>query len=94
MKLTQVQVERTLDQFDAQAIPESHPAMSELTSLFGDHTFFVNSQGLNIVEAVPPVDGAHETGRVINLASWADTTRTKLAPHEPELTDIAIELAA
>lgn len=94
MKLTPVQVERALNQFDAQAIPESHPAMTELTSLFGEHTFFVNGDGLNIVEPALPVDGARETGRVINLASWADATRTKLAPHEPEITEIAVELAA
>ena len=94
MKLTPVQVERTLTQFDAQAIPESHPVISELTSIFGDHTFFVNSQGLNIVEPALPVDGARQTGRVINLANWADSTQTKLAPHEPEITEIAVELAA
>ena len=94
MKLTRAQVERALDQFDAQAIPEGHPVMTELTDLFGDHTFFVNSQGLNIVEPASPANGSGATGRVINLANWADSTLTKLAPHEPEMTEIAVDLAA
>ena len=95
MKLTPQQVERTLDQFPAQAIPDGHPVMSELTNLFGDHTFFLDSQGLNIVEPVwTGNDATKETGRIINLANWADSTRTRLAAHEPEPTDIAIELAA
>ena len=52
MKLTADQVEKALDKFDAQAIPENHPAVTELTGLFGEHTFFVDGQGLNIVEPV------------------------------------------
>lgn len=94
MKLTPIQVQKTLDQFPAEAIPDGHPAISELTNLFGEHTFFLDGQGLNIVEPVRSDNGAKETGRIINLANWADSTRTRLAAHEPEPTDIAIELAA
>lgn len=92
MKLTPVQVQRTLEQFEAQAVPESHPAMPELTGLFGEHTFFLDGQGLNIVE--PVSDDGGKTGRIINLANWADANWTKLSAHEPEPTGIAIELAA
>jgi hypothetical protein len=94
MKLTSSQVQRTLDQFQAQAIPESHPVMTELTNMFGDHTFFLDGQGLNIVKPVTADGAAREAARIVNLANWADSTWTKLAPHEPEPTDIAIELAA
>jgi hypothetical protein len=51
MKLTSAQIERTLSQFEAQAIPESHPVLTRLNELFGDHTFFVDSDGLSIVTA-------------------------------------------
>ena len=50
MKLTSAQVERTLSQFEAQAIPDDHPVVPQLNSLFGEHTFFLDSHGLNIVE--------------------------------------------
>jgi len=36
MKLTPTQVERTLSQFEAQAIPDDHPAVPQLNELFGD----------------------------------------------------------
>ena len=50
MKLTSAQIERTLRQFEAEAIPDSHPALPRLNELFGDHTFFLDRKGLNIVE--------------------------------------------
>jgi len=54
MRLTSALVERTLNQFDAQVIPDSHPVIPQLKGVFGDHTFFLNSSGLNIVE---PTEG-------------------------------------
>ena len=93
MKLTTDQVQRTLDQFDAQPIPESHPVITELTGLFGDHTFFVDGQGLNIVEPAEGQDG-REMARVISLADWTDASRTRLVPHEPQSRDIEFALAA
>jgi len=44
MKLTSAQIERTLGQFEAEAIPDSHPALPRLNELFGDHTFFLDSK--------------------------------------------------
>lgn len=93
MKLTSDQVTKTLETFDAQAIPDSHPVVSELTGLFGDHTFFVDVRGLNIVEPAPARDG-QEIGRIVNLADWTDDSRTRLAPHEPQSRGIEIDLAA
>jgi hypothetical protein len=34
MKLTSAQVKKTLSQFDAQALPDNHPAVPQLTNLF------------------------------------------------------------
>jgi hypothetical protein len=95
MKLTPTQVERTLRQFEAQAVPNNHPAVAQLSELFGDHTFFLDSNGLNIVE---PVEAGPETGtqpaQVVNLANWSDATLTKLTPHEPEPTDAIVDLGS
>jgi hypothetical protein len=99
MKLTSAQIERTLRHFDAQAIPESHPLLPRLNELFGDHTFFVDSNGLSIMEVMTePVDegtevagGAHAV-RVVNVADWSDETHSGLAVHEPEPTDTIVEL--
>jgi hypothetical protein len=92
MKLTPAQVERTLTQFEAQAIPEDHPAATQLNELFGEHTFFLHRDGLSIVEPAEPAEAGIQSGRIINLANWSDEKLTKLAPHEPEPTDAVVEL--
>jgi hypothetical protein len=91
MRLTSAQVERALDQFEAQAIPEDHPVAAQLNDLFGDHTFFLDTKGLNVVEPVDPVIDT-ETAKVVNLADWADDSLTRLAPHPPQVTEIVIAL--
>ncbi len=91
MRLTSAQVERTLNQFDAQAIPDDHPVMAQLSDLFGDHTFFLNPNGLNVVEPVDPAADT-ETGKVVNLADWTDESLTRLAPHPPQVTEIVVVL--
>lgn len=94
MKLSPKQVERTLDQFTSQVIPDDHPAVVQLSGMFGEHTFFVDGSGLNIVEPVEPAEDGREAGQVVRLASWSDSGRTSLAPHEPEATDVVVVLAA
>jgi hypothetical protein len=90
MKLTAERVKRTEDQVEAQAIPESHPAVAQLSRVFGDHTFFVDGEGLAIVEPAPSARDGAEKGTVMRIADWNDPSRTSLTPHEPEATDIVI----
>ncbi len=93
MKLTSAQVETTLSQFEAQAIPDSHPVAPQLNELFGDHTFFLDGNGLNVVEPIAEAPEA-QAARVVNLANWSDANLTSLAPHEPEPTGAIIELGS
>jgi hypothetical protein len=81
-----------LNQLDAQAIPENHPVVHQLNSLFGDRTFFLDTNGLNIVEPTGESDSGSQTGQVVKLAGWSDDNRTSLAPHEPEPTEVIIVL--
>ena len=74
MKMNSAQIEQTLQQFQAEALPVGHPVISQLERLFGDHTYFLDDKGLNIVE---PVDEEQDGGRqavVVNLADWNDRT--------------------
>ena len=91
MKLSTAQIEHTLPQIGAQAIPDDHPAVGELKGLFGDHTFFLGREGLHIVETGEATDSSH-LANVVNLASWSNEERTALAPHKPEVTDVIVEL--
>ncbi|WP_342358665.1 hypothetical protein [Terrarubrum flagellatum] len=90
MKLNPTRINQTLSQFDAQPLPETHPAMPQFNELFGEHTFFINENGLSIVEPDAPIDGQGKTGRVVKIASWIDESRSRLAPHEREFTDTVI----
>jgi hypothetical protein len=94
MKLTPEAVEQTLNQFEAQALPESHPAVPQLNQLFGEHTYFLDGNGLHIVEPAQAADSDGQRGVVIKLASWSDSSRTSLAPHPPEPTDLVVVLKA
>ena len=93
MKLNATQLERTMSQFEAQALPDTHPAVPELSNLFGDHTFLLDSNGLNILEPAEEMpQGGVQAARVINLANWSDENLNKLSPHEPEPTGAIVEL--
>lgn len=94
MRLSSELVERTVSQIGAQAIPDNHPAVPQLNSLFGDHTFFLDGDGLHIVEPVESTPAGARAGKIVKLASWGDETRTSLAPHEPEPTDVVVVLGS
>ncbi len=94
MKLNSALVERTLSQFEAQVIPDNHPAAPELNRLFGDHTFFLDPKGLNIVELVAPTQEGAEAEQIVNLANWNNADPPSLAPHEPEPTDVIVILGS
>src|SRR5262249_62148081 len=83
MKLTPAQVERTLTQFKGEVIPDHHPVVPQLNGVFGEHTFFLDSHGLNILEPAeasaaggPSAKGgefAHRSGRKTKGLGGHDT---------------------
>jgi hypothetical protein len=91
MKLSPARVEQTLNQFEAHVIPDSHPSMPRIKDLWGDHTYFLAINGLNIVEPLDRRAPDAEAAMVVNLANWADEDATSLAPHQPEATEIVVE---
>jgi hypothetical protein len=94
MKLNSAQIQQTLTQFEAQVIPEDHPQVPDLKELFGDHTFFLDNNGLNVIELKEDIQAGGPTGTVVNLANWSDAGLTSLAPHEPEPTEVVVMLSS
>lgn len=92
MKMSDAQIVKLLHQLEAETIPREHPLMSHLERLYGDHTYFVAGNGLNIVEPVD-ADGPTARGVVMNLASWTDATEEYLRPHLPEATEVFVDIA-
>jgi hypothetical protein len=92
MKLNSTQTEQALSQFEAQVLPDNHPALTQLSGIFGDHTFFLDGSGLNVLEPADTVETAAKAGEIVSLASWSDETLTSLKPHEPEPTGVIVML--
>jgi hypothetical protein len=92
MKLNSTQIEQTLTQFEAQVIPENHPLVRKLNELFGDHTFFLDGNGLNVVEPNESTPAGAAAGKVVSLANWTDAELTSLTPHEPVSTEVVVIL--
>jgi hypothetical protein len=92
MKLNSTQVDRTLSQFHAEVLPDNHPAVRQLNDLFGDHTFFLDGRGLNVLEPAEVPEKDFPAGEIVGLASWSDETLTRLRPHEPEPTGVVVVL--
>jgi hypothetical protein len=86
MKLNSTQVKQTLNQMNAQVLPDNHPAVTQLTNVFGDHTFFLDESGLKVLEPAEAPATGMESGEVLSLADWTDASLTSLTPHEPEPT--------
>ena len=66
--------------------------MPQLNTVFGEHTYFVNGDGLAVVEPAQAADDSGKTGQVLKVASWSDDTHSQLAPHDPEPTGVVVVL--
>lgn len=86
MKLTTAQIQNVVDQVQADPVPEQHPTMPQLQEVFGPHTFFLNAEGLHVVEPSEKTDSGKREGHFIKLASWNDEERTALATHDAQLS--------
>jgi len=94
MKLSSDAIEQALTQFEADPLPDDHPAVAQLNQIYGDHTYFLDPTGLHIVETAAKTNSGSQQAVVVKLASWSDESRTSLAPHPPEPTNLVIELKA
>jgi hypothetical protein len=94
MRLQSDMVERTLDQFGAEALPDDHPAIPKLSEVFGDHTFFVDDDGLHIIEPAATGMPGDVVGNVMRVGRGEDAAQTTLALHEPEPSDLMIDLGS
>jgi hypothetical protein len=80
MKLTSEQVARTTSQFEVQVLPDSHPAVPQLKERFGEHTFLLDSNGLNILE---PADTSPRDPFRRRSSSISRTGATRPSPVSP-----------
>lgn len=91
MKLSTAQIAEVKEQTGIDPVPEEHPTTPNLKEAFGDHTFFLDTNGLHVLEAAQEeIEEEKQALAVIRVASWTDENRTALAPHEPEVSEAAL----
>ena len=90
MKLNAAQVQQVEEQTGLEVVPESNPVTGKLEEVLGEHSFFLDSEGLSIVEPKEPTDSSGCV--VVKLASWRED-RTQLQTHSPKVLGTTINLA-
>lgn len=101
MRLSAVLIKQTLDQLEDRndfaeiyAVPDNNAVAARLSEVFGDHTFFVDREGLHIVEQIDADDGTGAAGKIVKLARWKDRECTTLAPQKPVATDVVVRFGS
>lgn len=83
MRLSEPQTQRVQEETGASVVPEDNPSMPALKQNFGDHTFFLDAEGLHIWESVDDEPAADGKLVGVRIASWSSAEKSSLVPHEP-----------
>jgi hypothetical protein len=92
MKLSAPQALNVAEQLDAQPLFDDHPNFAQLKETFGDHTFFLNAQGLLVVQTPDDEekrvvnDDGSEAALVISIGEWSAEEEGMLQLHQPRAT--------
>ena len=94
MKLTRTQIAATRDSIDATPLPDDHPVMGQLRDAFGEHTFFIDQNGLSVFvdqnEVPAEVELPEGDPRLVLIAAWTDESRQALGAVEPVDTGVSL----
>lgn len=96
MKLNAQQIAAVGQQIGADPLNDDDPVTDQLVKIFGEHTFYLSTEGLLVIEAAVDPDQDRETGKgqFVRVATWADEQRSALQPIQPEPTSIVLDLDA
>jgi hypothetical protein len=93
MKLNNAQVQQVGSQTGLKPIPDDNPATPKLQERFGEHTFYLDANGLYIWEPVDDVEDVNEPVAAIMLAAWEGEDKQALKPMTPTRSRVVVELA-
>jgi hypothetical protein len=93
MKLNASQIAAVKQDLSADPLEEQNPAMGALREAFGDHTFYVGSEGLFVVEPVEDAEHPGEPAQLVLVAAWTDDDKKALQPVPPQETETVVDLA-
>ncbi|MBT6093387.1 MAG: hypothetical protein HOH04_00795 [Rhodospirillaceae bacterium] len=95
MKLDAQQLALVENQTGAKPVPADDPAVEQLSGAFGDHSFFLDPNGLYIFEAVdlPDTEAGTSPALLIQVAEWTGEDKSAIGAIEPKPADLIIDLA-
>lgn len=93
MKLNSQQAAAVKRAMSVDPIDEENPAMEPLKSTFGDHTFYVVTEGLFVLEPMNDPGHPGEPAQFVRIATWTDDQMNALQPVEPQQTNTVVDLA-
>lgn len=93
MILSPTQVEAAKAAIGVDPVPADHPAMPQLQQAFGEHTFYLDANGLLVFEPAEEQAEAQDAARLYLVAAWADENKQQLSPVEPHPTNVVVDLA-
>ena len=85
MKLTMPQASALQKETGAQIIDDAASVRQQLVDTFGDHTFFLNDDGLHVWELIKDDQTNSQQMAVIQIAAWEDDQKSALATQEPKV---------
>ncbi len=92
MKLSSPQIEKICSQTSLEVVREDGSAAAELSRHFGEHTFFVDPNGLFVVEA----ENEGNKAQPLLVAEWGERTgdgQRQLLRTEPRAVGPELQLA-
>jgi hypothetical protein len=92
MKLNDQQIAAVKASVNIDAIDAENPAVPELVKAFGDHTFFVVTEGLFILEEVDNPELPGTPAEFILVAGWANEEKSALQGVRPTPSNTIIDL--
>ena len=95
MKLNAQQIAAVGQQIGADPLNDDDPVTGQLVKIFGDHTFYLSTEGLLVIETAANVEEDEEEqakGQFVRVATWADEQRSALQPIQPEPTQVLLDL--
>lgn len=93
MKLTDQQIAQIKDQLGADPVPADSPATKTLAQHFGEHTFYVDEDGLHFFETLEAeAENGSNDVHPVRVATWTNENREALSPHDPVVGTTAVTI--
>lgn len=93
MKLTSEQIQTATESLGFDAIAEQHPVHPQLEKALGEHTFFINDNGLFVFNEHSEENSKEKTARLYVVAAWTDDEKKALSPvTPPSPVDVVFDL--